>query len=502
MLIGVLSYRSLFCVLFLNIFIFPLVASSSLLATSTEANRTLQFQKLTEELVNSISLNFKRDEVCARLQNSEAEYRNYCSLGGRKAAVVIAIKPFEEDDIPLSANLADEFNLRLQQGLFKAARGAFTFVARQNIEEIIADKEAMGTLDGGHTNFIETLLKRNSKIDILIIGRINVKKNAAIISYDAQGMDGRKLATAVQRISLSSDELAGGAESLPSRIAVRRLALDIKRSLPDMVSVSLCGIKYQDTSSQPPFGLWITDQLSSQLDREYASILTGGRLTIDSTCTENKRNKPLLYARLGGRYWVFSDRIDVSLKLNGGSSVTASIKRTPDLPRIRPRGRSFDDFRRNDGVGPFKFELTTDRGRHPVYRIKKSPEKITLKFRVSKNASIYCFSVDKNLSVVQIFPNMFFNKSNFKNMVKYGKWHNIPDKKWTFNLLAEPPAGKDLIKCFAATRDIRRDLPRSLRGTSFDPIAGRTAQRLVEIFSRIPRVAISEQSILLTTVNE
>ena len=72
--------------------------------------------------------------------------------------------------------MADEFNLRLQQGLFKAARGAFTFVARQNIEEIIADKEAMGTLDGGHTNFIETLLKRNSKIDILIIGRINVKK--------------------------------------------------------------------------------------------------------------------------------------------------------------------------------------------------------------------------------------------------------------------------------------------------------------------------------------
>ena len=132
----------------------------------------------------------------------------------------------------------------------------------------------------------------------------------------------------------------------------------------------------------------------------------------------------------------------------------------------------------------------------------KPPEEIILKFRSDRNASIYCFAIDKNIEIIQLFPNKYFNEAKGKNVLKRGKWHNLPDDDWEFGFFAEPPADKTLIKCFAATRDIRKDLVRELRGLSFNPVPKKFSRRLVEIFAEVPRVAISEASVLLTTINE
>ncbi len=461
-----------------------------------ENTRGTHFAQIAAELLKTMDWSFKPNEVCERLGGQN----KYCASVKKRKNPAVAIQPFDEDDIPISLSLAEEFNQHLQRALFRRGGSKYTFVARKNIDHIVADREAMGALDDGPTNFIDTLLQKNAEIDILIIGRIRVKKDTAILSYDAQGMDGRKLATAVSYLPLTPEELSGENENIPHRFAVKRLAKDIKTAVPNMASVSFCGINYEDSHNQPPFGRWFSNQLAAHLDREYASILTGERLRIDGTCSKTARPDRKTHVRLTGSYWVFSDRIDLKVTLNAGSPTITSIKRTTDLPRLRPRGRSFDDYVRNDGVGPFKFQLTTDRGRRPVYYIKTPREKITLRFKTGRNASIYCFAIDKRLSVIQIFPNKFFNKSKTKNKLKQGKWHNIPNQNWSFDIFAEPPAGKDLVKCFAATRNITKDLPRALRGLTFSPVPKAIAQKLVEIFGKVPRVAIAEASVLLTTI--
>ena len=77
----------------------------------------------------------------------------------------------------------------------------------------------------------------------------------------------------------------------------------------------------------------------------------------------------------------------------------------------------------------------------------------------------------------------------------------MPDEKeelFPYELEVAGPPGNELIKCFAASRDVTSELPRELRGLSDDALPQNMVENLPSRFQQLPDVAISEQSFIMT----
>ena len=78
----------------------------------------------------------------------------------------------------------------------------------------------------------------------------------------------------------------------------------------------------------------------------------------------------------------------------------------------------------------------------------------------------------------------------------------MPDEKnkelFPYQLVVAGPPGNELIKCFAASRDVTSELPKELRGLSDDALPQNMVGSLPSRFQQLPDVAISEASFIVT----
>lgn len=268
-----------------------------------------------------------------------------------------------------------------------------------------------------------------------------------------------------------------------------------------MRTLTLGGVRYQDSGAQPPFARYLQQRLVDALRLRYADA--GTTLTIGAFTAAAPPAEPGTAMVLTGVYWTFVDLIDLRLALTEPRGEVlmwrGQLRRDgfnqADLlpPRDLRRWREFD------GLGPIAFQLTSDRGADPAYRIG---EEIDLVMRTDRAAWVYCFYAQADGKVLQIFPNPAFWKRASEPRLNGGVVHRVPgDATYPFDLVLAEPTGLEMIKCSAVSRDVTDELPEALQGRVWAPIDPAVAARMPDIFRDLPNAAISEASLVVTVMS-
>jgi hypothetical protein len=467
------------------------------------------FEKFANELVGSINSTPRRRPDSALNSNEKAYLqKKYAYIGGRKLR--IAVWPFHKDKIPIAKSIADGFNDRLLAALLKNQNSNIEFVARSALKTIIADMSDTGALDSDDDP-IAALMAKARNVDALIQGRMRLVEGGLSLGYKAVRMDGTILAqTARVTLPLKPQDTATLNDLLSVDQAVSKASRYFADNLRDISEVRIGGLHYQLTGLQPPFAAFFKDRFVTALQAAYANVITGRSLKIkDSRLTreldglplkENKFSKNQSSYLLSGRYWLLNQVIELKLSLKNPAGYTLSWSGRLPLSavkgiRLKPAG-DFQHLRENDGLGPFEFHLTSTRGKNPVYQIG---DDMKLLLRVGEDAWTYCFYHQADGKVVQIFPNPHFWREFKTPRLTGGKIHSIPGKKlFPFDLKVTAPVGRELVKCFGASRDVTEDLPRDIRGNSLEGISRRRIENLSALFRKLPYAAISEASLVVT----
>jgi hypothetical protein len=417
--------------------------------------------------------------------------------------IKVAIIPFQKDKIPISKNIADGYNDRILSLLIKNKKGRIKFIARNGLGAIIDDQLQTGALDAGDDP-IDTLLARARDIDILIIGKIRSVERGILLDYKAIKTNGvilhqtKSVVLTLKELQktrvddlLTIDQAVSGATEVFSNI------------VNDITELKVGGLYYQNTGIQTPFGIFFRDRIISSLQTATYNVLTENKFKVidaeSSTTTRSNDKGSYLFK---GKYWILGPNLEIQLTLNnsqsGGVSWTGRIPISL-IKRLRYKpSRNFEHLRENDGLGAFEFELTSAKGFNPIYRIG---EKMKINIRTANDAWLYCFYHQADGNIIQIFPNPHFWKKHKSPRLASGIDHSFPDPKlFPFGLDVRKPIGTELIKCFAANRDVTKELPQKLRGKSLEPMAKNSLDNLSELFRTLPRTSISEASLVVTVV--
>lgn len=152
-----------------------------------------------------------------------------------------------------------------------------------------------------------------------------------------------------------------------------------------------------------------------------------------------------------------------------------------------------------EGLGithdPVQFDLSSDKGAEPVYRIG---DKLNLELQTDRDAWIYCYYTQSDGKTMTILPNPEFWEDSSEPRFTGGTLYRMPgDATYPFELIVSEPTGEEFIKCFAVSRDVTWELPEALRGESWEPIMPSLVRKISEVFKNLPEAAVSEASLKL-----
>ena len=432
----------------------------------------------------------------------------------------IAVWPFREDQIPVSAAVAEELNAALEAALIRQSRGKFQFKARKELKPLIADMKDTGVLDDVDGAPIAALLKKAQEIDFLVIGSMRLDARALSLSYSAVGRDGRVYGrSGPKRIVLSAGEIAGGSTALTPDQAIKAAAKHLAELVPDLTELRLGGIRFQDSGAQPPFALYLEEKMAAALQEVAVGLLSNRRIAVkraEITNAQIARSRGMDVPHrdlrpkfadatagaymLTGTYWDFGDNLETRIALEDAAGKSVSWVGRISVDALGglvfwPK-TDLKALRETDGLGPISFQLSTPRGPDPAYRIG---EKLDLLIRLGRDAWVYCFYRQENGETTQIFPNPHFWLKFREPKLPGGKLHTIPGPDiFPFEFVLREPAGLELVKCFAVSRDVTRELPNEFRGTTLSSLPQGSDMRLSSVFRRLPDVTLSEASVAVT----
>ncbi|MBT5080608.1 MAG: DUF4384 domain-containing protein [Rhodospirillaceae bacterium] len=428
----------------------------------------------------------------------------------------IAVAPFEQDDIKIAKAVADDFNASLFAALIKKG-GRYDLMAREALKALIDDMQQTGAWEAADGNPINALLKNAGNIDVLIRGKIRVSGKTAVLTYTAISMDGRVVAqTLPQHFPLSSEDAKISRPTVSLDSAVAAAARHLADRAPELEELLQGGVRFEDTGTQPPFGSYLQGRVAGAIREAFSSVVTsrtikvgrlqahrglksGGAVSGKDLLDRNLSGKASAHV-LSGSYWQLSNSIELRLNLKGPEGSNAewvgwiSSQDTAGR-RVRPMG-NFGSLRDYDGMGPFAFQLTSDRGKNAAYSFG---DRMKLLIRLDRTAWVYCFYRDAVGSTVQIFPNPHFWQNHKQPRFEGGVLHTMPDDPtFNFDFVVSPPTGQELVKCFAVSRDVTADLPPELRGNTLKPMPRDLGMRLSPTFRELPDAAVSEASFVVT----
>jgi hypothetical protein len=424
---------------------------------------------------------------------------NNLKLLNRKTRV--AIWPFQEKDTPITTDIAETFNTALLSRLIRDTEGTLLFVGRKELRTLIADLDESSPAIANPV----ALVSSKANVDVLIIGTLSLEKGRAELSYKAVGASGRRLgrilaATGARSVTFNRQQAVMTLDQAV-RAAVRKLA----RMANDLNELTLAGIRFETSRVQTPLGRYIEQRASDEFTDVFSNILSNrmiriGRqqVTPDDLKPSSAKDKSRLVDKgryaLSGTYWDFGSSIDLRLRLtapDGRVGVWNNRILPPQGIQIRPSGNFPSVLLENDGLGPFRFSLTSGRGENPVYDIG---DKLNFMVRLEHDAWLYCFYRQADGKMLKIIPNRYHENA----FIKGGQVHTIPGRRLPFDLNIGEPAGVELIKCFAVSRDVSNDLPYELRSMEFPVLPDGMDFRLPAIFRRLQGVVISESSVVIT----
>lgn len=423
-----------------------------------------------------------------------------CLFGARKS---IGIWPFDADRVPVQAKSAQRVYDEIVARLVGRRLPCLDVLDGTAIGAVITHLDRTGALQKSGGNPVAALEEANRKVDVVVMPQIYGQDGKIVLTLRGiERASGRTLAltrpVVVPEVYLVGD-LADLATTMDAAInrAAHRFALDIA----DLRAVRLGGFFYQDTAAQPPAGRYLRDRLISALTGEVANPVSGRALKVlDPTgdgAAPAETAEPIY--DLTGRYWLRGNAVDLKLTLRRGDGAThawagrirlqdfTGLELRPTNPGIGP-----DDL----GHGPFAFRLTSPRGRTPIYR---PGEELTLVARSSRDAWIWCFYVDSAGTVSTVLPNPY-RRTPDANRLAAGAPQSLPDPKldpfrFVFNA---DTTGEEFVRCYATSRDVRKDLPTAFFPDPLGPVPGLDAAGLDLAFARLLDVDVGSAEVTIS----
>ncbi len=401
----------------------------------------------------------------------------------------IALWPFgPRDDIPVKPEAANAFNDSLLAALQAKARNHFVFVGRRELRQVIKDLDESGGLDDP-----VVVVSDNAAADVLVVGTIRLEGGQVSLLYKAMGAarsTGTIIAsTEARRLPAVT---AGTVLSLTQGIA--RAAKHFRDHAADMRELRLAGVRFQSSRQQTAFSRYVEEEIGAELSQRFASVLSERKLVLKSYQKGSEKGKDVYV--LKGTYWVFESGVDLRLRLSNaaGENVAWTGRvRPPQGLELKPPGNFPPELLNNDGLGALRLELSSPRGDDPSYRVG---DKLVLNIQADRDAWLYCFYRQSDRVWFRIFPNRYHKNARIPG----GRALSIPDERYGFDLKFTEPAGIELVKCFATSRDVMQELPQTWRTGDFTPLPAGLGFKLVGTFRNIPEIAVSEASLVVTVV--
>ncbi|MCE1237837.1 MAG: DUF4384 domain-containing protein [Hyphomicrobiales bacterium] len=414
-----------------------------------------------------------------------------CFFGAKKS---IGIWPFAEDRVPVQAKSAQRVYDEIVARLVARRPPCLDILDGTAIGAIVAHLGHTGALQKKGGNVIAALEEANRRVDLVVMPQIYGQDGKIVLTLrGVERTSGRTLASTrpviVPEVYLVGD-LADLAVTLDAAIA--RAAHDFAVRVADLRAIRLGGFFYQDTAAQPAAGRYLMDRLVSALTGELANPVSGRALRVlePSAASVDPAGEPGVW-EVAGRYWLRGDAVDVKIQLRRGDGAThawAGRIRLPDLAGLALRPQNAAIGVDDPGHGPFAFRLVSPRGRTPIYR---PGEELTLAARSDRDAWMWCFYVDSAGAVSTVLPNPYRRRPD-DNRIVAGEVKALPDPdrdpfRFVFNA---DTTGEEVVRCYATSRDVRRDLPPSFFPDPIGPIVGLDAARLDLAFARLADVEV------------
>jgi len=424
----------------------------------------------------------------------------------------IAIWPFgRDDDLPIAHDAANTINDALLPALLRRAGSRYVFLGRSDLRAVIADLEETAA----EADAVSKVAK-GALADMLLIGRLDAGVRDVLVSY--------KVVT-----SRSSNAGQYKAASTPRPVPVRQtasgVALDraiadgarrLLDRVPDLEELRLAGVRFRNSGRHTDLGAYLEQHLAEAIAAAAANALTGRRVRLRQAelgarglerlrgigaeprdlKAEGFEHASGAYT-LGGSYWDFDDSVEVKIRLSGkdGRFAAWSQKITkatlPSGIEVRPPSDGIDPIRDNDNLGPVRFVLSSTRGDNPRYRVGETAHFTML---LGADAWVYCFYRQADGSLARLFPNPYHGDARLAGRVL----HEVPSRVMPFDLRVKEPAGTELLKCFATSRDVRADLPPDLADFGRITLPATWTERLPIVFRQIRNATVSEASLVVT----
>ena len=444
------------------------------------------------------------DELAGQLLSGLADAR------ADSAPLRVAIWPFDNETSPVSPELGREYNGRLLARLLARVRksGGATqvrFIEREELGTIIKEVRETSVFDDVG-NPVAALLE-SARVDVLIIGRLRAVSNRStdlILVYRAVRVaDGEDIAVTTGGRLVGA--IKGARPGVALEQAIARAVEVLSDAAPDMKELRLGGISYQATGVQTSAGPYIEEQIGIALQRAYRNVISErslivkqAELTEDDIARLRKQDSneggEIQTALLRRTIWDFGPSLELRLVLRSrGATISrwrGFVRRDPLPPGLRIAPEGHFGALADNLPGPIAIELSSRRGRTPRYEVG---EQLHLLVRTSRATALYCFYLQANRRLLKIFPNPEHAQANLGAGL-----HEIPGNLFRFNFVISEPPGIELIKCFAASRDVTAMLPSGLRANSLKPLPVGTEWDLARIFSGLKGVGLTEVSLVVT----
>ena len=419
------------------------------------------------------------------------------------AGLKIALQPYRAGEVPVALARAQSFNDALSRAIEAASSVPGVVVAREELPRLFAEAEEFGD-----SNATQKLLEA-AKADVLVVGAMVPARGGVEISYKAfDSRNGRQLASAAPRF-VAVDASAPSGMTLDQALAATADAL--LKQAPDMKSVETLGVYYQQSEIQTAFGGYIGRELAGRLvERVGGQAATPAALLRPALAQMEKlapggTEEAMLNARpglylLSGTIWDMGADVEVRMTLRGKSDKVASYGvriRRDALPAsflpLAPTSTQNVAVRR-EALGPFALQLTSDRGRRPVYGIGDSAHLVV---QSAQDGYLYCFhqaSSSAGGSITRIFPNQYYNNATIRRDVSI----HIPDDAMKFALDVQGPAGVEYVRCFVLDRDLGATLQGWNRDSDLGALNVASLDELGRLIRASPSAAVSEATLVMT----
>ena len=456
-----------------------------------------------------------------------------CAAGGKTR---VGVFPFEEARLPLSPDSAFTLYENLLGALIREAPDCVSYVDGRGAMVTLAYLGQTGTLrETGQAHRAE-IQQSLAEVDYVLDGTI--LDQAGTLTAIFRLTDFAR-GTAISRAEIPVPDryqvTTCGAGALPREVAARRIARALVDRAADLRHLTVVGGYYGEGDAQTSFSRLLENELVGQMTVAAENILTGATLRVDYLRQQDATRLRSLRGvsvslrefeeeattanaapassvgryRLQFRYWPCDGdaaaRLSVTLRSPEGRDITElgniSLAGLPSGIALRPeRPPQRADWGPD---GAFTFQMTSQRGPNPTFRVG---EKLEALFRTGRDSWLYCFYTDAYGNTVQLLPNVFQIDQPQAHFYAGGHVHLFPDPERLpqpdpFDLIInDDTVGTEVLRCIATARNVIADLPAPLRGTSFKPISPRYATRLREIFEEIEGRTIASASITVTVL--